>query len=164
MSAASRSMARRRDDLARNLGSGPSANDNHTGPCASSALPLDALAVIEPVPLATNQGGRSRCGQWRVRFAPRWRPVADPLTMDRRRRSARDDRAALSRPGDRSGYCRRQGLRFSIHGEPRGQRPLQRNRRRCCTAGRQVRMRVAAAPIRSGAKEHDCHARFSLAG
>src|SRR3546814_1734991 len=80
MSAASRSMARRPDGLARNFGSGPFANDNHAGPCASSALPLAAQAVIEPVPLATNQGGRSRRGQWRVRFAPRWRPVADPLT------------------------------------------------------------------------------------
>src|SRR3546814_18123281 len=80
MSAASRSMARRRDGLARNLGSGPFANDNHTGPDPSSALPREACAMIEPVLPATNQGGRGRLAQWKVRFAPRWRPVADPLT------------------------------------------------------------------------------------
>src|SRR3546814_10477042 len=80
MSAASRSMARRRDGLARNLGSGPFANDNHTGPDPSSALPREACAMIEPVLPATNQGGRGRREQWKVRFAPRWRPVADPLT------------------------------------------------------------------------------------
>src|SRR3546814_6231736 len=80
MSAASRSMARRRDGLARNLGSGPFANDNHTGPDPYSALPREACAMIEPVLPATNQGGRGRRAQWKVRFAPRWRPVADPLT------------------------------------------------------------------------------------
>src|SRR3546814_15856628 len=80
MSAASRSMARRRDGLARNLGSGPFANDNHTGPDPSSALPPEACAMIEPVLPATNKGGRGRREQWKVRFAPRWGLVAAPLT------------------------------------------------------------------------------------
>lgn len=106
MSAASRSMARRPDDLARNFGSGPSANDNHPGLGASSALPPDARAVIEPVPRATkrDQSGRARrawtmAGAVRAALAARCR---SPDRMDRRRRSARDDRAAFFRRRDRS--------------------------------------------------------------
>lgn len=129
-------MARRHDGLARNLGSGPSANDNHAGPCASSALPPGAQALIEPVPLATNQGGRARRGQWRVRFAPRWRPVACPLTGWTGGGDPLETIELLFPDLETAAdYCRRQGLRFSVHGEPRGQRPLQRNRRRCCDAG-----------------------------
>src|SRR3546814_5570840 len=118
MSAASRSMARRRDGLARNLGSGPFANDNHTGPDPSSALPREACAMIEPVLPATNQGGRGRREQWKVRFAPRWRPVADPLTgwagggdpLETIELRFPNLEAAAN-------YCQRQGLRFSVHGE-----------------------------------------------
>lgn len=125
MSAASRSMARRPDDLARDFGSGPPANDNHTGPSASSALPPDARAVIEPVPRATNQGGLGGRGQWRVRFAPRWRPVADPLTgwtgggdpLETIELRFLDAETAAS-------YCQRQGLDFSLHGAPGRQHPL----------------------------------------
>ena len=125
MFAASPSMARPHDRRARDFGPGPIANDNHVGPCAASALPLDAQAVIEPVPRATNQGGRGRRGQWRVRFAPRWRPVADALTgwtgggdpletIDLRFPD-------LETAAD---YCRRQGLDFSIHGAPGRRHPL----------------------------------------
>lgn len=125
MSAASRSMARRPDDLARNFGSGPSANDNHPGLGASSALPPDARAVIEPVPRATNQGGLGGRGQWRVRFAPRWRPVADPLTgwtgggdpLETIELRFLDAETAAN-------YCRRHGLDFSLHGAPGRQHPL----------------------------------------
>lgn len=115
MSAASQSMARRPDGLARDFGSGPIANDNDAGPDASSALPPGAQAVIEPVPRATNQGGRGGRGQWRGRFTPRWRPVADPLETIELRFS--DLEAAAD-------YCRRQGLNFSIHGAPGRQLPL----------------------------------------
>lgn len=90
MSAVSRSMARPLEERTRDLRPGPvrckarqasAANDNGLpGAAPSSALPPDALAIIEPVPVATNQGGRVRCGQWRVRFAPRSRPFVDPLT------------------------------------------------------------------------------------
>jgi hypothetical protein len=67
------------------------ANDNERlrlvpgGPAApaaigSSALPPDAEAVIEPVPVATNQSGRARAGEWRLWFKPRHAPTVDPLT------------------------------------------------------------------------------------
>ncbi|TDN85826.1 ETC complex I subunit-like protein [Stakelama pacifica] len=169
MSAASPSMARQREGLARNLGSGPFANDNHAGPCASSALPLDARAMIEPVPLATNQGGRGQRGQWRVRFAPRWRPVADPLTgwtgggdpLETIELCFPDLEAAAN-------YCRRQGLDFSVQGERHGQRPLHARLPGepapvlCCwPTGPHARC-CGAYPI--AAAELDCHPRSSLAG
>jgi hypothetical protein len=162
-------MARRHDGLARNLGSGPSANDNHAGPCASSALPLDAQAVIEPAPLATNQGGRGRRGQWRVRFAPRWWTVADPLTgwtgggdpLETIELRFPDLETAAN-------YCRRQGLRFSVHGQPSGQRslharlPAEPAQVLCCwPTGPHARC-CGAYPI--AAAERDCHPRFSVAG
>ncbi len=57
------------------------ANDNAVRtPALASALPPDALAIIEPVPVATNQGGRAQRGKWRLRFAERARPFVDPLT------------------------------------------------------------------------------------
>lgn len=169
MFAASRSMARRHDRLARNFGSGPFANDNHAGPCASSALPSDAHAVIEPVPLAINQGGRGRRGQWRVRFVPRWRPVADPLTgwtgggdpLETIELRFPDLETAAD-------YCRRQGLEFSIPGMPRGQRPLRPRLPAeptpvlCCWPTGPHALCCGAYPIDAG--KRDCHPRFSLAG
>ncbi|MDH7638115.1 ETC complex I subunit [Sphingomonas sp. MAHUQ-71] len=83
-------MARPLEDMARDLRPGPvrrearpetAANDNGVpGPHPSSALPPDALAIIEPTPIATNQSGRARCDQWRLRFPARTRPFVDPLT------------------------------------------------------------------------------------
>lgn len=169
MSAASRSMAERRDGLAWDFGPGPIANDNHTGPSASSALPPDAQAVIEPLPLATNQGGRGRHAQWRVRFAPRWRPVADPLTgwtgggdpLDTIELRFADLEAAAN-------YCRGEGLRFSTHGEPRCQHPFSARLPAaavpalCCwPTGPHARC-CGAYPI--AAVERDCRPRFSLGG
>ena len=125
MSAASRSMARRPDGLARDFGSGPIANDNHAGPDASSALPPDAQAVIEPVPRATNQGGRCWRGQWRVRFAPRWRSVADPLTGWTGGGDPLETiELRFSHLETAADYCRREGLDFSIHGAPGRQHPI----------------------------------------
>ena len=49
-------------------------------PALASALPADALAIIEPVPVATNQGGCAHHGKWRLGFATRARPFVDPLT------------------------------------------------------------------------------------
>ncbi len=90
MSAVSRSMARPLEDLARDLRPGPArrgtrpiqaANDNGLArPAWSSALPPYARAIIEPVAIATNQGGRAHRDQWRLRFAPRSLPFVDPLT------------------------------------------------------------------------------------
>lgn len=89
MFAGSRSMARPLDRT-RDQRPGPvryeappaaAANDNVSlGPAPSSALPPDARAIIEPVPIATNQSGRAHCNQWRLRFAARARPFVDPLT------------------------------------------------------------------------------------
>jgi hypothetical protein len=67
------------------------ANDNERvrlvpgGPAASAAigsraLPPDAEAVIEPVPVGTNQSGRARADEWRLWFKPRHAPTVDPLT------------------------------------------------------------------------------------
>jgi hypothetical protein len=72
-------MGRRRDETVRDFGPGPIANDNQALPCSASALPRDAQALIEPLPGAVSQGGKARAGQWRVRFLPRWAPVAEPL-------------------------------------------------------------------------------------
>jgi len=81
-------MARPLEDMARDLRPGPAgrearpepANDNGaSGPHPSSALPADALAIIEPTPIAT-QSGRARCAHWRLRFAARARPFVDSLT------------------------------------------------------------------------------------
>ncbi len=99
MFAVFRSMRTPHDGLARDFGPGPipgyearrgadsssgltaAANDNGTRvPVSRSALPPDALAIIEPVPLATNQGGRALQGKWRLRFAERSAPFVDPLT------------------------------------------------------------------------------------
>ena len=94
------------------------ANDNHA--CIThraSALPPDARAIIEPLPFGTNQSARSHASLWRLRFAPRWRPKADPLTgwtgggdplaQIELRFATRD---AAER------YCRREGLSFETQG------------------------------------------------
>lgn len=79
MSAAFRSMRGPHDGAARGFSPGPTlqpqdvppepesraANDNHgSGPSRASALPPDASAIIEPVPIAVNQSGRVQgaCG------------------------------------------------------------------------------------------------------
>ncbi|WP_454883337.1 NADH dehydrogenase ubiquinone Fe-S protein 4 [Sphingomonas oryzagri] len=98
MSAVFRSMRALHDRPARELGPGPdfrpvrsvadgspgmarAANDNSArAPALTSALPADALAIIEQMSVATHQGGRARRGKWRVRFAERARPFVDPLT------------------------------------------------------------------------------------
>lgn len=130
MSAASRSMARPLEDVARDRRPGPprrnvepvpAANDNDAlGSASSSALPPDALAIVEPLPIATNQGGRARRGQWRVRFAPRMPPFVDPLTGWT---GGSDPLANLVlRFPDRESaerFCRRQGIRFETRQPPR---------------------------------------------
>ena len=169
MSAAFQSMARRRNGLARDFGPGPFANDNHAGPCASSAQPPGAQAVIEPVPSATNQGGRARRGQWQVRFVPRWRPVADPLTGWTGNGDPLET-IELRFPNleTAADYCRRQGLDFSTHGQSRGPHPLhgrlppEPTQVLCCwPTGPHARC-CGAYPIGTG--ERDCHPAFSLAG
>lgn len=106
-------MAAPAEGRARTFESGPSATDNHAVAVAgATSFPHGANAIIEPLALTTN-GGRRRQNRWRVRFAPRWGPVADPLigwtgggdalaTIELRF----PDRASAER------YCQRQGLIF----------------------------------------------------
>lgn len=113
----SRSMGRRRDETVRDFGPGPIANDNQALPCPASALPRDAQAMIEPLPGAVSQGGKARAGQWRVRFLPRWAPVAEPLMgwtgggdpLEQIELRFSDQQAAVD-------YCHRQGLSCLVHG------------------------------------------------
>lgn len=96
------------------------ANDNRkSGPRHSSALPSDALAIVEPVPMAVNQAGRARADTWRLRFAERWRPHVDPLTGW----TGGGDPLAqieLRFPGREAAerYCRREGVPFELRGSP----------------------------------------------
>lgn len=127
MSAVSRSMARRPDGQVRDFGPGPAyaaaspappANDN----CPSvghrrSMLPPDAWAIIEPVPPSVNQSGRAHAGLWRLRFAPRWNPRADPPTGWT---GGSDPLGQIElRFGNRGAaelYCRRANIPFEIRG------------------------------------------------
>jgi hypothetical protein len=87
-------------------------------------LPTDAWAIIEPVPLGVNQSGRAHAGLWRLRFAPRWVPRADPLTGwtgggdplgQIELRFVNRDSAEL--------YCRRANIPFEIRGTSDVRRP-----------------------------------------
>jgi hypothetical protein len=140
MFAAFRSMARPRDSGARDFGPGPepeaqgisrlaeasAANDNH-GPAQSysSALPLEAVAIIEPVPISVNQSGRVPMGAWRLRFAERWASRPDLLTGW----TGRGDPLAqielrFENAEAAKDYCRRAGIRFELHGSAQPQRPI----------------------------------------
>lgn len=113
-------------DLARSFGSGPhpprpearigrASNDNE--PCAhrcwSSALPEDAIALIEPWPTPTNQSGRARRRDWRLRFLPRTRALVDPFSgwIGGSDTLAQIELRFPSREAATL-YCRRQGLCF----------------------------------------------------
>src|SRR3546814_6756898 len=139
-------MARRHDRQARDFGPGPSpestgtlrearasaANDNRkSGPSYTSALPCDALAFIEPVPMAVNQAGRARADMWRLRFAERRRPRVDSLTGWT---GGGDPLAQIElRFPDREAaerYCQREGVPFEV----RGSLAL-RHRVRACLTG-----------------------------
>jgi len=107
------------DGRARTFASGPSANDNQAVAVAgATSFPHDAKAIIEPVPLATN-GGRRRQNRWRVRFAPSWGSVAEPLMGWT---GGGDPLAAIElRFPDRASaerYCQRQGLVFECRTAP----------------------------------------------
>lgn len=89
------------------------ANDNRwSGPSHSSALPSDALAIIEPVPAAANRAGGTPDGRWRLRFAERWRPRVDPLTGGGDPLAQIDLRFPDLRAAER--YCRREGIAFRL--------------------------------------------------
>jgi hypothetical protein len=49
-------------------------------PRSRSALPDDAAAIIEPPSRSVTQAGRARDKWWLLRFRPRGRRFADPLT------------------------------------------------------------------------------------
>jgi len=125
-------MARRHEAQAWDLGPGPrprlpggmataiAANDNRqSGPSYASALPPDALAIVEPVPILAHQAGRVKTGGWRLRFAERWPPRADPLIGWT---GGGDPLAQIElRFPDLDAaerYCRREGLPFEVRGSP----------------------------------------------
>lgn len=141
MSAAFRSMRGPHDGTARGFRPGPTlqpqdvppepesraANDNQgPGPSRASALPPDASAIIEPVPIAVNQSGRVPRGMWRLRFAERWGSRADPLTgwagggdpLAQIELRFSDLEAAVR-------YCRREGVPFEVRGAARPGRSMQ---------------------------------------
>jgi hypothetical protein len=113
----------------------PEANDNERvrlvstegcpAPKLQNALPSDAAAVVEPVPIATNQSGRARAGEWRLWFKPRQPPTVDPLTGWT---GGSDPLANLTlRFPTREaaeGFCRRQGLWFEVRSAPATRSPL----------------------------------------
>jgi len=122
-------MRGRHDGQARDFGPGPSlpgatvevvpavaANDNQW-PAAHRirALPPDARAIIEPLPIGTNRAGRAKASRWRLRFAPRWRPKADPLTGWA---GGGDPLAQVelrfATPDAAERYCRSEGIPFEI--------------------------------------------------
>lgn len=114
------SMTRWPEELAGSFGSGPAANDNRSMlGFSSSMLPLDALAIIEPVPATAGRCGASRRSQWRIRFRRGWQSHAglqtdwsadsDPLgVLDLRF----PDRWTAER------YCRRQSIPFEVRTVP----------------------------------------------
>jgi hypothetical protein len=91
-----------------------------SSPFGSSALPPDAEAVIEPVPVATNQSGRARAGEWRLRFKLRRAPTVDPLTGWT---GGADPLAhvTLRFPSREAAerFCTRHGIRFDARRAPR---------------------------------------------
>jgi hypothetical protein len=92
----------------------------------SSALPPDAEAVIEPVPVATSQSGRARAGEWRLWFKPRRAPTVDPLTGWMRGVDPLAHvtlRFASREAAER--FCTRQGIKFEARpAAPRRPRPI----------------------------------------
>jgi hypothetical protein len=109
----------------------------------SSALPPDAEAVIEPAPVATNQSGRARAGEWRLWFKPRHAPTIDPLTGWT---GGVDPLAhvTLRFPSREAAeqFCTRQGIKFDARPAP----PRRPNAIRRSRASR-TRRRSAAGPL-----------------
>lgn len=121
MFAGFRSMRRRRNEPVRGFGPGPIANDNPSAP-DWRCFPPDARAILEPMPAARRGPGAPG---WRLRFAPRWRPGADPLTGWT---GDGDPLATIQlRFPDRASaetYCRRQGLGVTAHSQDGVRRPI----------------------------------------
>ncbi len=84
-----------------------------------SAIPQDAKAVIEPEPVATNQGGHARRDKWRLRFPMRTKPHVDCLTGWT---GGSDPMAnvTLTFPdrGSAERFCARQGIEYSVAPPP----------------------------------------------
>jgi hypothetical protein len=113
-------MARRPDGAARDIHPGPAANDNPLPRRAAfGALPDDAVAIVEPVPPGPVTSGRAHRNRWRVRFAPRWRPSADPLTGWT---GGGDPLGTIelrfATRASAEAYCRRAGIAFERRSSP----------------------------------------------
>ena len=58
----------------------PNIFDDKAARRSQSALPDDAMAIIEPASNSARRAGTARNGEWRLRFQPRRRSFMDPLT------------------------------------------------------------------------------------
>jgi len=85
------------------------------------AVPDGAVAIVEPVPPSPVTSGRAHRDRWRVRFAPRWGPSADPLTGWT---GGGDPQGTIElRFANREvaeAYCRRAGISFECRFAPPG--------------------------------------------
>ena len=100
--------------------SGRNSQDDRSWPRYLSALPEDARAVLEPLPTATNQGGRARKGQWRLSFPQRKKPFVDWLmgwTGGEDPLVQVDLRFPTREAAER--YCERLNLPYDVHEPPR---------------------------------------------
>ena len=89
-------------------------------PRQQSALPDDAVAIIEPPSRSVTQAGKARERAWLLRFQPRGRSFADPLTGW----TGSDDplaHLALRFPTREAAirYAERQGLAFELREQGR---------------------------------------------
>lgn len=178
------------DGQARDFGPGPSlpgatvqvvpavaANDNQwPAEHRICALPSDARAIIEPLPIGTNRAGRAQASRWRLRFAPRWRPKADPLSSWT---GGGDPLAQVelrfATPHAAERYCRIQGIPFEIR-DPAGIRRSdlpcligEAPPRLCCSPTGPHALCCGNYPIGAQGKERlnsdpPSHSAFSFAG
>lgn len=95
-----------------------------------SSLPDDAVAIIEPLETGPPHGGLARRNEWRLRFAPRAKPLVDPLTGWTGSEDALNNLDMRFPSRDAAvEYCQRIALRFEVH-EPGAQacQPVNRQR------------------------------------
>lgn len=93
---------------------------------AQSALPADAVAIIEAPSRPVTQSGAARLREWRLRFQPRHPPFVDPLTGWT---GSEDPLAhvAIRFPSREAavGFAKRHGLAFQVREpSPRRAKPV----------------------------------------
>ncbi|MEI8435644.1 NADH dehydrogenase ubiquinone Fe-S protein 4, partial [Sphingopyxis sp. CCNWLW253] len=131
---------------------------------------------IEPLPIGTNRAGRAQASRWRLRFAPRWRPRADPLTG---RTGGGDPLAQVelrfATRGAAERYCRSEGVPFEVRGPAATRRSVtpcltgEAPSRLCCSPTGPHALCCGDYPIGAHDKERlnsaaPSHSAFSFAG